>query len=139
MSLHSNPAPSITCLILALHCILIGNATAEIVINEVHYNSEPNNEASEFVELYNSGANKVDLSGWFFSKGALGLGYYPLRSAATRQQPRTLWLEALVPTPSGNPRIGAQSIQSRRPRAKRRPLADGCQLGRLIMCKAQRR
>ncbi len=68
MSLRSQSAPPITCLILSLHCVL-GNAVAEIVINEVHYNSEPNTAANEFIELYNSGDAKVDLSGWFFSKG----------------------------------------------------------------------
>ena len=42
---------------------------AEIIINEIHYNSEPNNNLNEFIELYNSGTDTLDLSGWFFSDG----------------------------------------------------------------------
>ena len=42
---------------------------AEIIINEIHYNSEPNNNLNEFIELYNTGTDTLDLSGWFFSDG----------------------------------------------------------------------
>ena len=43
--------------------------SADIVINEVHYDSEPNYRRNSFVELHNSGTNTVDLSGWHFSDG----------------------------------------------------------------------
>ncbi|MFP6873302.1 MAG: lamin tail domain-containing protein, partial [Verrucomicrobiales bacterium] len=68
MNLLSQTAAPAACLIFSLYCTL-GNAAAEIVINEIHYNSEPNTTANEFVELYNSGSSTVDLSGWFFSQG----------------------------------------------------------------------
>ncbi len=47
----------------------LGSLRAEIVINEIHYNSDPNTAKDEFIELYNTGANEVDLSGWFFQEG----------------------------------------------------------------------
>ena len=50
-------------------CTLLGNAAGQIVINEIHYNSEPNTAANEFVELHNSGSSAVDISGWFFARG----------------------------------------------------------------------
>ena len=42
---------------------------ADVVINEIHYNGEPNTAANEFVELHNTGSEPVDVSGWFFSSG----------------------------------------------------------------------
>ncbi len=45
------------------------SALADIVINELHYAPNPENEAVEFIELYNSGAEVVDLSGWSFTDG----------------------------------------------------------------------
>ncbi|MEZ5324450.1 MAG: lamin tail domain-containing protein [Verrucomicrobiales bacterium] len=39
-------------------------ALADIVINEVNYNGEPNTALNEFVELHNTGAEAVDLTGW---------------------------------------------------------------------------
>lgn len=47
----------------------LGLARAEIVINEIYYDAEPNVSASEFVEIHNSGTTAVDLSGWFFTDG----------------------------------------------------------------------
>jgi len=41
----------------------------QVVINEIHYNSEPNTSAEEFVELFNAGPDEVDVSGWFFQQG----------------------------------------------------------------------
>lgn len=51
------------------YCIFLANCLAEIIINEIHYNSEPNTAANEFVEIHNSGSDTIDLSGWFFSRG----------------------------------------------------------------------
>ena len=46
-----------------------GSLRAEIVINEIHYNSRPNDARDEFIELHNTGAGVVDLGGWFFNDG----------------------------------------------------------------------
>ncbi len=42
---------------------------ADVVINEIHYAPNPNNEAVEFIELFNSGEEAVDLAGWQFTDG----------------------------------------------------------------------
>lgn len=47
----------------------VGLMQAEIVINEIHYNSRPNDARDEFVELHNTGAVAVELGGWFFNDG----------------------------------------------------------------------
>ncbi len=52
-----------------LLAILPSVASAGVVINEIHCDSEPNPLRSEFVELFNDGAQPVDLSGWRFSDG----------------------------------------------------------------------
>jgi hypothetical protein len=50
--------------------LTLGQAvSADVVINEIHYNGEPNTAANEFIELHNTGPSLVDLSGWFFSDG----------------------------------------------------------------------
>ena len=41
----------------------------EVVINEIHYDSDPKTDAVEFVELHNAGGKSIDLSGWRFSDG----------------------------------------------------------------------
>lgn len=45
------------------------SASAAIVINEIHYNPDVKTEPAEFIELYNTGPNAVNLGGWFFSDG----------------------------------------------------------------------
>ncbi len=51
------------CGVAALPC------SAAIVINEIHYNPDVKTEPAEFIELYNTGPNAVNLAGWFFSDG----------------------------------------------------------------------
>ncbi len=41
----------------------------DIVINEIHYEPIDKTAPEEFIELYNTGDEPVDLSGWFFSSG----------------------------------------------------------------------
>ncbi len=55
----------------AILCALLASAPVggQVVINEIHYNSEPNTSAEEFVELFNAGPDEVDVSGWFFQQG----------------------------------------------------------------------
>lgn len=40
-----------------------------MVINEIHYNSRPNDARDEFVELLNTGDEPVEVGGWFFNDG----------------------------------------------------------------------
>ena len=54
----------------ALLCLpLLLTARAAVVINEVHYDSEPSLERAEFIELHNTGPDAVDLTGWHFEDG----------------------------------------------------------------------
>ena len=48
----------------AILCALLAPASVvgQVVINEIHYNSEPNTSAEEFVELFNAGPDEVDVS-----------------------------------------------------------------------------
>jgi len=43
--------------------------SAQVVINEIHYDPDVKTELVEFVELYNAGDAVADLSGWYFSSG----------------------------------------------------------------------
>jgi len=45
-------------------CLLALGAQGAILINEVHYDPDVKTEPVEFIELFNSGSNTVDLSGW---------------------------------------------------------------------------
>src|ERR1035438_1079606 len=42
---------------------------SDIVINEIMYNPISLNDDDQYVELYNRGANPVDLAGWQFVSG----------------------------------------------------------------------
>lgn len=42
---------------------------AQVVINEIHYDPEPETEAIEFVELHNAGGVDVEVDGWRFTQG----------------------------------------------------------------------
>ena len=44
-------------------------APGQVVINEIMYHPPADREDLQFVELYNTGKEAVDLSGWRFSKG----------------------------------------------------------------------
>jgi len=44
-------------------------ARADVVMNEIHYEADEKPSAEEFIELYNTSTEPVDLSGWFFSDG----------------------------------------------------------------------
>ena len=46
-----------------------GVASAAVVINEIHYDPLDRTEHIEFVELYNSGPDAVDISSWHFTEG----------------------------------------------------------------------
>src|SRR5687767_1708971 len=42
---------------------------ADVVINEVMYHPASKNSQEEFIELYNTSSQAVDLTGWRFTKG----------------------------------------------------------------------
>lgn len=44
-------------------------AASTVIINEIHYDPSPASSWNEFVELYNTGAAPVDLSGWALAGG----------------------------------------------------------------------
>ena len=44
-------------------CGVVGAASEDLVINEIHY--QPDDEfATEFIEIHNNGATPVELGGW---------------------------------------------------------------------------
>ncbi len=43
--------------------------TAQITINEIHYDPDIKTEQVEFIELFNAGGSAVDLEGWSFTDG----------------------------------------------------------------------
>ena len=45
--------------------------SANVVINEIHYDPDIKTDPVEFIELYNAGSNSVDLSGWFLADGVM--------------------------------------------------------------------
>ena len=45
------------------------NISARVVINEVMYHAPDDLEDLEYIELYNSSAEAVDVSGWSLAKG----------------------------------------------------------------------
>lgn len=47
----------------------INPSFARILINEIHYDPPIKTELTEFIELHNSGAASVDLSGWSLTEG----------------------------------------------------------------------
>ncbi len=59
----------VSCVVTPILCLLTCPVFPAIVINEIHYNGEPNPAINEFVELYNTAAAPVDLSGWAFCDG----------------------------------------------------------------------
>jgi hypothetical protein len=44
-------------------------ADVQVVINELQYHPASDDHREEYVELYNAGAETVDLTGWYFSDG----------------------------------------------------------------------
>lgn len=49
--------------------LLIEDAAAAVVINEIHHSPDVKQEAVEFIELVNAGQEEVDLGGWRFTSG----------------------------------------------------------------------
>jgi len=49
--------------------LLASSLEADVLINEIHYDPEPNTEEVEFIELHNNGSEAVDIGGWQFTEG----------------------------------------------------------------------
>ena len=56
-------------ILIYLSIIAWSSCFADVVINEIHYEPPELDELSEFVELHNSGAAEVDISGWALRDG----------------------------------------------------------------------
>ena len=65
----SYPVKSLRRTVVALFglVLVVVPAPGAMVINEIHYNPDVKTEPAEFVELYNNGANVVNLAGWSLS------------------------------------------------------------------------
>src|SRR5687767_2115183 len=53
----------------ALAAGLAGASASDVVINELMYHPPDEREDLQYIELFNHGAETVDLSGWSFRKG----------------------------------------------------------------------
>jgi plastocyanin len=63
-----------TCLLFAFVALsfmgALGSLTAQVVINEISYNSpESGNDSLEYVEILNAGNAMINIGGWYFSSG----------------------------------------------------------------------
>lgn len=54
---------------LTLESRIYAASSGDVVINEIMYNPISNQDGDEFLELYNTTANSIDLSGWCFTNG----------------------------------------------------------------------
>ena len=45
------------------------NLYANVIINELNYNPAVEGDTTEFIELWNTGDEIINISGWFFSNG----------------------------------------------------------------------
>ena len=52
-----------------MSCALATFGQAEVIISEIHYHPASENEREEFIELHNTGAADIDVSGWGFTSG----------------------------------------------------------------------
>ena len=62
------PFPVLT-IILAVSAALGSPTDYSVVINEIHYDPDVKTELIEFIELHNTAAEDIDLSGWYFRSG----------------------------------------------------------------------
>ena len=65
------PVPSRTALCLVLLAAFALCGPEDIVINEIHYHPSHVCEKEEFFELYNRGAEAVNMGGWYFREGVV--------------------------------------------------------------------
>ena len=66
----------IACVAVAV-ALFAAPSQAQVVINELHYHPEAPNGDAEFIELHNSGAAPVDISGWTLSGFAANTFAFP--------------------------------------------------------------
>ena len=66
-SIKDLPIAVVICAAMTLAVVRI--AEAGVIINEIHYDAEPKTEFVEYIELFNTSSNAVDLSNWSFVNG----------------------------------------------------------------------
>jgi len=69
MSQLERAAHGRTALFATALCLSAASLRAQVVINEIHYDPEPETEAIEFIELHNAGSVEANLGGWRFTEG----------------------------------------------------------------------
>ncbi len=67
--LRPNPLLASLLGLIALLCGRVECSAGPVMINEIHHSPVPRQQPLEFVELFNSGTNAVELSGWRLSGG----------------------------------------------------------------------
>lgn len=70
-TMRSTQLPRIHGWLIILLGVISGASTlpASVVITEIHYEPAQNTAREEFLELYNTSDQEVELSGWYFSEG----------------------------------------------------------------------
>jgi CotH kinase protein/Lamin Tail Domain/Immunoglobulin domain/Bacterial TSP3 repeat len=69
MRLSRSPAVLSSCAVALLNATSVLPASAEMIINEIHYSPDVKTEQTEFLEFYNKNSNAVDLAGWSLTSG----------------------------------------------------------------------
>ncbi|MCH2060959.1 MAG: lamin tail domain-containing protein [Verrucomicrobiales bacterium] len=59
--------PALFISIYGVFLLTLGNASGDVVINEIHYNPPENTVREEFIEIYNTDSVAIDLGGWRIS------------------------------------------------------------------------
>jgi len=57
------------CLFVALCALNLQGSDFDVLVSEIHYNPLGSDDRGEFLELFNRGPTRVDLSGWYFEAG----------------------------------------------------------------------
>ena len=70
-------------------------ARAEVVINEIFYNAPDDRDDMQWIELHNTAAQAVDLSGWTLDEGKS----FTFPAGTTSSRAATWWWRS-IPTPS---------------------------------------
>jgi hypothetical protein len=64
---HFMNFPALFISIYGVFLLTLGNASGDVVINEIHFNPPENTVREEFIEIYNTDSVAIDLGGWRIS------------------------------------------------------------------------